>query len=65
MRAMDQDRAVPYSIFNLAYYQVYFDVDTVPILKRVAMSMIPKGGFIADVCDGQIDLYGTTAIESY
>ncbi|RSH81321.1 uncharacterized protein EHS24_008764 [Apiotrichum porosum] len=50
--------AVPHSFFNLAYYQVYFDVDTSTVLRRVAMSMIPRGGFIADACDGQVDMYG-------
>jgi hypothetical protein len=45
-------------MFNLAYYESYFDVDTVPLLKRVGLAMVPKGGFIADCCDGQVDLYG-------
>lgn len=49
---------VPYSVFNLAYYQVYFDVDTWDIGKRVGLAMIPKGGFISDACDGHVDLYG-------
>lgn len=49
---------MPYSVLNLAYYQSYFDVDTLPLLKRVALAMVPKGGFIEDVCEGQIDLYG-------
>ena len=49
---------MPYSVFNLAYYSTYFDIDTVPLLKRVGMAMVPKGGFIEDVCDGQVDLYG-------
>lgn len=49
---------MPYSPFNIAYYQVYFDVDTSTVLKRVMHAMIPKGGFIADACDGQMDLYG-------
>lgn len=42
----------------MAYYQVCFDVDTSTVLRRVAMSMIPRGGFIADACDGQVDMYG-------
>ncbi|KAK6906290.1 hypothetical protein I203_100275 [Kwoniella mangroviensis CBS 8507] len=49
---------VPYSPFNLAYYQTYFDVDTNTVLKRVGMAMIPRSGFIVENCDGQIDLYG-------
>ncbi|WVQ95327.1 hypothetical protein IAU59_002423 [Kwoniella sp. CBS 9459] len=49
---------VLYSPFNLAYYQTYFDVDTNLVLKRVGMAMIPRSGFIAEVCEGQIDLYG-------
>ncbi|ORX40787.1 hypothetical protein BD324DRAFT_612110 [Kockovaella imperatae] len=49
---------VPYSPFNLVYYQGYFDVETTTILKRVGMSMIPREGFIQEVCDGHIDLYG-------
>ncbi|GFZ51408.1 hypothetical protein JCM24511_09170 [Saitozyma sp. JCM 24511] len=36
----------------------YFDVDTNIVLKRVGMAMIPREGFIVEVCDGQIDLYG-------
>ncbi|KAL1412503.1 hypothetical protein Q8F55_000249 [Vanrija albida] len=50
--------AAPYSPFNLQYYAVYFDVDTPMILKRVGLSLVPRGGFIADACDGQVDLYG-------
>ncbi|ORY31311.1 hypothetical protein BCR39DRAFT_558334 [Naematelia encephala] len=49
---------VPFSPFNLAYYQSYFDVDTSTVFKRVGLAMIPRDGFIAEVCDGQIDLYG-------
>ncbi|WWC92428.1 uncharacterized protein L201_007385 [Kwoniella dendrophila CBS 6074] len=49
---------VPYSPFNIAYYQTYFDVDTNTVLKRVGMAMIPRPGFITENCDGQIDLYG-------
>ncbi|WWC65313.1 uncharacterized protein I303_107930 [Kwoniella dejecticola CBS 10117] len=49
---------VPHSFFNLAYYQTYFDVDTDIVLKRVGMATIPRAGFIAENCDGQIDLYG-------
>jgi hypothetical protein len=33
-------------------------VDTNIVLKRVGMAMIPREGFVAEVCDGQIDLYG-------
>ncbi|BEJ11917.1 hypothetical protein CspHIS471_0203770 [Cutaneotrichosporon sp. HIS471] len=51
-------REVPYSPFNIAYYQVYFDVDTGAVLKRVARALVPQGGFIEDACDGQVDLYG-------
>lgn len=51
-------RDAPSSIFNLAYYQVYFDVDTTTVLKRVGMAMIPRGGFLTDACEGQVDLYG-------
>nr|KIR84659.1 hypothetical protein I308_04833 [Cryptococcus tetragattii IND107] len=50
---------VPFSPFNLAYYQTYFDVDTNTVLKRVGMAMIPRPGFITEVCDGQIDMYGS------
>ncbi|GMK57067.1 hypothetical protein CspeluHIS016_0309070 [Cutaneotrichosporon spelunceum] len=51
-------REVPFSPFNLAYYQTYFDVDTGTVLKRVARALVPQGGFIEDACDGQVDLYG-------
>jgi hypothetical protein len=58
----DRERPdVPYSVFNLAYYQTYFDVDTIPVLKRVGMAMIPRGGFIADACEGHVDLYGESS----
>ncbi|TXT12956.1 hypothetical protein VHUM_01357 [Vanrija humicola] len=57
-RADPSRPAAPFSPFNLAYYAVYFDVDTQMILKRVGMSLVPRGGFIADACDGQVDLYG-------
>ncbi|KAE8542771.1 hypothetical protein D1P53_000834 [Cryptococcus gattii VGV] len=50
---------VPFSPFNLTYYQTYFDVDTNTVLKRVGMAMIPRPGFITEVCDGQIDMYGS------
>ncbi|WVQ86124.1 hypothetical protein IAT38_008292 [Cryptococcus sp. DSM 104549] len=50
--------AVPYNPLNLAYYQGYFDVDTSTVLKRAGMAMIPRPGFISEVCDGQVDLYG-------
>ncbi|KIR27809.1 hypothetical protein I307_02729 [Cryptococcus deuterogattii 99/473] len=35
------------------------------ILKRVGMAMIPRPGFITEVCDGQIDMYATSAIYVY
>jgi hypothetical protein len=54
-------REVPYSPFNIAYYQVYFDVETTTVLRRVARALVPQGGFIADACDGQVDLYGGLA----
>lgn len=41
-------------------------MDTNTVLKRVAMSMIPRAGFTSDVCEGSIDLYGelqSTVIE--
>ncbi|WVR08718.1 hypothetical protein IAU60_005776 [Kwoniella sp. DSM 27419] len=57
-RAASAPAEVPYSPFNLAYYQTYFDVDSNLVLKRVGLAMIPRPGFIAEVCDGQIDLYG-------
>ena len=41
-----------------AKLQSYFDVDTTTVLQRVALSMIPREGFIAETCNGQIDLYG-------
>ncbi|OWZ76734.1 hypothetical protein C366_06173 [Cryptococcus neoformans Tu401-1] len=50
---------VPFSPFNLTFYQTYFDVDTTTVLKRVGMAMIPRPGFITEVCDGQIDMYGS------
>jgi hypothetical protein len=49
---------VPFSPFNIAYYQSYFDVDTNTVLKRVGLSMIPRANFIAEACNGSIDLYG-------
>lgn len=72
-----EDQHVPYSPFNIAYYQVsflagpaspyltaqtYFDVDTTTVLRRVGLSMIPRGGFAVDVCEGSIDLYGKLAL---
>lgn len=54
--------SAPYSPFNLAYYAVYFDVDTTMILKRVGLSLVPRGGFIADACEGQVDLYGACCL---
>lgn len=41
--------------------QSYFDVDTNTVLKRVAMSMLPRAGFATDVCEGSVDLYGECA----
>lgn len=58
-RSTGRRRDAPSSVFNLAYYQVYFDVDTTTVLKRVGMAMIPRGGFLTDACEGQVDLYGT------
>jgi hypothetical protein len=49
---------VPFSPFNIAYYQSYFDVDTPTVLKRVGLSMIPRPQFISEACNGSIDLYG-------
>ncbi|EIW65443.1 hypothetical protein TREMEDRAFT_36275, partial [Tremella mesenterica DSM 1558] len=49
---------VPYSPFNIAFYQGYFDVDTQSVLKRVGMAMIPRSDFLSEVCDGRVDLYG-------
>jgi len=49
---------VPFSPFNIAYYQGYFDVDTNTVLKRVGLSMLPRPNFIAEACNGSIDLYG-------
>nr|ODN83882.1 hypothetical protein L203_05282 [Cryptococcus depauperatus CBS 7841] len=48
----------PFSPFNLAYYQTYFDVDTKTVLKRAGMAIIPRPGFVIEVCDGHIDIYG-------
>ena len=50
---------VPYAPFNRAYYQTYFDIDTHVVLKRAGLAMFPRDNFIDEVCDGQIDLYGT------
>ncbi|KAK1923198.1 hypothetical protein DB88DRAFT_494179 [Papiliotrema laurentii] len=50
---------VPYNPFNIAYYQSYFDVDTTTVLKRVGLAMIPREGFVADACEGHVDLYGS------
>lgn len=50
--------AVPFSPFNLTYYQSYFDVDTKTVLNRCFQACIPRGGFINDVCEERIDLYG-------
>lgn len=49
---------VPFSPFNLTYYQSYFDVDTKTVLNRCFQACIPRGGFINDVCEERIDLYG-------
>jgi hypothetical protein len=53
--------SVPFSPFNIAYYQSYFDVDTNTVLKRVGLSMLPRANFIAEACNGSIDLYGESA----
>ncbi|KAL7422975.1 hypothetical protein Q5752_002273 [Cryptotrichosporon argae] len=58
LREGGQTPNVPYSPFNIAYYQVYFDVDTSTVLKRVGLSMIPREGFLTNVCEGSVDLYG-------
>jgi hypothetical protein len=50
--------SVPFSPFNIAYYQSYFDVDTNTVLRRVGLSMLPRPNFIAEACNGSIDLYG-------
>jgi hypothetical protein len=42
--------------------QSYFDIDTKTVLKRVGISMIPRDNFVAEVCEGQIDLYGESII---
>jgi len=54
--------SVPFSLFNIAYYQTYFDVDTNTVLKRVALSMLPRANFITEACNGSIDLYGGCAL---
>ncbi|WWD20818.1 hypothetical protein CI109_105295 [Kwoniella shandongensis] len=41
---------VPFSPFNIAYYQTYFDVETNAVLKRLSMAMIPRPGFISEIC---------------
>ncbi len=48
----------PYSIFNLTYYQHYFDVTTATVRHRCIQACIPKEGFINDVCEERVDLYG-------
>ncbi|KAL7416034.1 hypothetical protein BDY24DRAFT_380850 [Mrakia frigida] len=55
--------APPTSLFNLAYYQYLFDIDSVDVLQRCGKAMLPipsqpTGNFIQDVCDGRPDLYG-------
>jgi hypothetical protein len=55
-----ESASVPFSPFNIAYYQSYFDVDTNTVLKRVGLSMIPRGNFIAEACNGSVDLYGAS-----
>jgi hypothetical protein len=50
--------SVPFSPFNLTYYQSYFDVDTNTVLKRVGFSLLPRPNFIAETCNGSVDLYG-------
>lgn len=49
---------VPFSPFNLTYYQSYFDVDTKTVLQRCFASFIPREGFIDDTCEQRVDLYG-------
>ncbi|KAG7529363.1 hypothetical protein FFLO_05715 [Filobasidium floriforme] len=49
---------VPFSMFNLTYYQSYFDVDTKTVLQRCLSSFIPKESFVEDVCGSRVDLYG-------
>jgi len=57
-QAHSQTSTVPFSPFNIAYYQSYFDVDTNTVLKRVGLSILPRPNFIAEACNGSIDLYG-------
>jgi hypothetical protein len=57
-RGQSEVSTAPFSFFNIAYYQSYFDVDTNTVLKRFGMSMIPRPDFIGEVCSGSIDLYG-------
>ena len=45
-------------MFNLTYYQSYFDVDTKTVLQRCLSSFIPKDSFVDDVCGSRVDLYG-------
>jgi hypothetical protein len=33
-------------------------MDTKDVLTRVAMAMIPREGFITNVCEERVDLYG-------
>ena len=57
-QAHSETSTVPFSPFNIAYYQSYFDVDTNTVLKRVGLSILPRPNFIAVACNGSIDLYG-------
>lgn len=53
---------VPFSMFNLTYYQSYFDVDTKTVLQRCLSSFIPKDSFVEDVCGSRVDLYGESRV---
>ncbi|KAF9920616.1 hypothetical protein FBU30_009537 [Linnemannia zychae] len=52
-----QEQAAKSSIWSIAYYSRFFDVDTNQVLERCFASVIPKDNFLS-VMGGNPDLYG-------
>ncbi|KAF9286281.1 hypothetical protein BGZ68_003062 [Mortierella alpina] len=56
-RANNQEQNANHSIWSVAYYAKFFDVDTSQVLERCFASVIPKDNFL-EVMGGSPDLYG-------
>lgn len=58
--AKEEGSKTVHSIFSLAYYQQYFDVDTFDVGSRILGSMIPnpKRNYLEHTIRPKPDLYG-------